>query len=237
MIGAARASSTREYQLLGTTTITSTGSQSATIPAGTLYVEIEIWGAGGGGAGRTQVGSRPATLYSAGGGGGGAYSKKTYRTSDIQSGDTLNFTVGAGGAGGVAGIPGTSGTVGGTTTLDTHKRGASTIETFSVSAGGGAGSIACSTICSTASGGVASGGDINTNGGIGDSGAGVFADGADGGDGANGGAGGSGATSVTPAGAGTQPGGGGGGGGGFPTGNRINGAAGADGKVIVRAYG
>jgi len=51
MIGASRASSTRSYQLLATTTITSTGS--VTIPAGTLFTEIECWGAGGGGAGRT----------------------------------------------------------------------------------------------------------------------------------------------------------------------------------------
>ena len=48
-LGAHRASSTREYQLLDKKTIDSTGSQSYSIIAGTLYLEIEMWGAGGGG--------------------------------------------------------------------------------------------------------------------------------------------------------------------------------------------
>ena len=79
MIGASRAASTRQYQLLSTETITSTGSQDATIPAGTLFIEIEMWGAGGGGAGRTQTGNRPVIYYGQGGGGGGAYLKKRYQ--------------------------------------------------------------------------------------------------------------------------------------------------------------
>ena len=44
----------RVPRLISTTDITSTGSQNYTIPAGTIYLEIEIvGGGGGGGAGRT----------------------------------------------------------------------------------------------------------------------------------------------------------------------------------------
>ena len=100
MLGASRAASTREYQLLDTGTITSTGSQSYIIPAGTLYLEIEVWGAGGGGgAGGTYSGRGPTAYQGGGGGGGGAYCKHKYQPSDMQVNDTLNFTVGAGGAG------------------------------------------------------------------------------------------------------------------------------------------
>ena len=55
-LGAGRATSTREYQLLDTGTINSTGTQQYTIPAGTLYLEIEMWGGGGGGAVRNPSG-------------------------------------------------------------------------------------------------------------------------------------------------------------------------------------
>lgn len=43
MIGVSRASSTRSYQLLATTTITSTGSQTYTVPVGMVYAEVELW--------------------------------------------------------------------------------------------------------------------------------------------------------------------------------------------------
>ena len=76
MIGASRAASTRQYQLLSTETITSTGSQDATIPAGTLFIEIEMWGAGGGGAGLMNSGGGRPTYYAQNGGAGGAYLKK-----------------------------------------------------------------------------------------------------------------------------------------------------------------
>ena len=49
-LGTSRATSTREFQLLNTGTITSTGTQSYTIPAGTFYLEIELWAGGGGGS-------------------------------------------------------------------------------------------------------------------------------------------------------------------------------------------
>ena len=66
MLGASRATSRREYQLLDTGTITSTGSQSYTIPAGTLYLEIEVWGAGGGGgAGGGATPPQSATMIDA----------------------------------------------------------------------------------------------------------------------------------------------------------------------------
>ena len=56
-LGAGRAASTREYQLIDTGIITSTGGQTYTIPAGTRYLEIEMWGAGGGGGGtKAEIG-------------------------------------------------------------------------------------------------------------------------------------------------------------------------------------
>ena len=57
MLGASRATTTRAYQLLSTTNITSTGAQTYTIPAGVRYLEIEMWGAGGGGGAMTSTGS------------------------------------------------------------------------------------------------------------------------------------------------------------------------------------
>ena len=94
MLGASKATTTREYQLLQTNVMTSTGSQSLSIPAGVHYLEIECWGAGGGGGGKNTVGGgRGSTTYGGGGGGGGAYIKKTYHgAANMQAGDTLNFT-------------------------------------------------------------------------------------------------------------------------------------------------
>ncbi|MDP6770732.1 MAG: hypothetical protein QF704_08570 [Anaerolineales bacterium] len=245
-LGAARAASTRAYQLLDTGTITSTGSQSYTIPAGTLYLEIEIWGAGGGGgAGGSQSG-RSGTAYQAGGGGGGgAYCKHKYQPSDMQASDTLNFTVGAGGArdtsiGGMGG-----GTNGANTTLDTHKRSTTTITSFGVDANGGKGGLsgfAFSVGGLDGDGGTASGGsETNTSGedgGARPSQSGSTHSGPDGGDGANGGAGGDGGvtsfSSDQYAGNGVVPGGGGGGG---ASSSEVYGGTGAKGKVIVKAYG
>ena len=238
MIGASRASSTRSYQLLATTTITSTGSQSATVPAGTLFIEIECWGAGGGGAGRTQItAGKITTYYGQSGGGAGAYLKKKYQISNMQVNDTLNFTIGAAGSGGPVS---TNGGAGGNTTLDTHKRSATTITTFSVSAGGGVGAVASTGFFAATSGGSASGGDTNTSGGNATAGGGAGGDGGAGGTAPNGGAGGAGGVKSSNAIAqdGVSPGGGGGG----ARGENVNGVGnlggdGANGKVIVKYYG
>lgn len=248
MLGVGKAVSTKAYQLLNTGTITSTGSQSYTIPLGTQYLEIEMWGAGGGGAGRNVVGSgRSASNYAGAGGGGGSYLKKTYYgAADMQVSDTLNFTVGAGGA---AGGANTAGSAGGHTTLDTHKRSTTAITTFSnVRAGSGGGGAVGNALDTTANGGNAGsavGGDINTNGNAGADVTGSVGSqsGSNGGDGADpdGGDGGNGALFgfglAGPAQAGTAPGGGGGGGNVSGIGANNVGKAGGNGKVIVKAYG
>ena len=247
-LGAARAANTRQYQLLNTGTITSTGSQTYSIPVGTLYLEIEMWGAGGGGGAKTALGSgRSATRYSGAGGGGGAYLKKTYYgATDMQATDTLNFTIGAGGAGGAVD---NAGAAGADTSLDSHIRTfpfLTTITTFSnVEAGGGGGGGIATGLDITANGGYAGtaiNGDINTSGNKGEDVASAGQNfGAAGGAGADpdGGAGGAGANPlpVANAVAGTQPGGGGGGGRNAGIGSGILGANGGDGKVIVKAYG
>jgi|3_EtaG_2_1085321.scaffolds.fasta_scaffold83271_1 hypothetical protein len=248
MLGASKATTTREYQLLDTGTITSTGSQSYTIPAGTLYLEIECWGAGGGGGGRyIEPGPRGYSYYAGAGGGGGAYFKYTYYgDQDMLANDTLNFTVGAGGVGGVTSVIGDlsdAGDTGVPTSLDTHKRSTTTINTFVISAGGGVGGES----------------DVSSYGGVGgapiwyvitpdayasgDAGTrAVGQNGGDGGDGAdpNGGAGGdggAGGVGATNADNGTVPGGGGGGANGSNWGSDHDSGSGADGKVIVKAYG
>jgi len=243
MLGASKATTTREYQLLDTGTITSTvGSQSYTIPAGTVYLEIELWAGGGGGAyGYEDVGRAGSTYYRGGGGGGGSYIKHIYYgAADMLAGDTLNFTVGAGGAKGTSFND--SGDNGGDTTLDTHKRSATVITTFTVDAGGGGGGrrptgFAAGQPNSEAGTATNEGNTTNTNGVAGEAMAivaGATDDGGDGGAGGNGGAGGGGATTGGSATAGTVP--GGGGGGGMPT-LDTDGEDGANGKVVVKAYG
>ena len=254
MLGIAKASSTRQYRLISTTNITSTGAQNYTIPAGVRYLEIEMWGGGGGGGAKTAIGSgRSAVRYAGGGGGGGGYLKKTYYgDEDMQASDLLTFIVGAGGAGGAVDNVGVEG---GTTTLVKHTRGFSTINGFDdvACSGGQYGAIGTSadSTANGGGGGDADGGDINTSGDDGDDvvnqcfGTGCHWQpfggiGGDGG-GAGGGVGGAGAKMLLPtstdAVAGTAPGGGGGGGSFQNTGNPRLGAAGGDGKVIVKAYG
>ncbi len=240
MLGASKGTTTREYQLLDTGTITSTGSQSYVIPAGTFYLEVEMWGGGGGGGAKETIGvGRGAAHYSGGGGGGGAYLKKTYYgASDMQASDTLNFSVGAGGAGGAVS---NAGMAGADTTLDTHKRSSTTITTFSSVEAGGAsgGAIAIEGGDLTANGGaggIAINGDINTSGNAGSDVTSADVGGA-GGAGASGGGGGAGAVTSTDALVGFQPGGGGGGGRNGGMGTVRLGADGAPGKVVVKAYG
>ena len=245
MIGASRAASTREYQLLSTTTITSTGAQSFTVPSGVVFLEVEMYGGGGGGGKGTAIVGRGSTQHTrGGGGGGGAYVRHRIRIADLRKDDTINFTVGSGGSSGTSlSDPGNDG---GDTTLDTHKRSSSTITTFSnITAGGGEGGKSASTFSfggNFSGGGEASGGNItNTNGSDGEEsnfqssafngGNGGDAGGPDGGDGGNGGTA---ASLGVLAGSGFAPGGGGGGGG-----STINtaGANGGTGKVIIKAFG
>lgn len=249
MIGAFRASSTRQYQLISTGTLASSGNdQTISIPSGTLYFEVEMWGAGGGGAGTHNVSQ--TTYYAQNGGAGGAYVKKTYKIENIKLDDTLVFDVGSAGSGGSSSAGGGDG---GDTEFVSQKRvvDRGTVEVRSqsdlgnLSAGGGGGAAGSfSTTSTLPSGGVSSGGDINTNGSTGGQRPGsTSSDGGDGGNGANGGAGGDGGD-VTFRGNpgsngsnGTSPGGGGGGAASNSTASVDDGGDGADGKVVVKFYG
>ena len=246
MIGASRAASTRQYQLLLTGTLASSGNnQTISVPTGTVYFEVEMWGAGGGGAGTQNVSQ--TTYYAQNGGAGGAYVKKTYRVENVRTADSLVFNVGAGGDGGDG-----AGDDGGQSKFVSQIRGSpfsTVIKNFatlgSLSADGGDGAAASfSTTATLASGGVASGGDININGSDGGQRPGsTSSDGGDGGNGANGGAGGDGgdvASKGNPGSdgsVGVSPGGGGGGAASNSSASVDDGGDGADGKVVVKFYG
>ncbi|SMD45726.1 hypothetical protein SAMN00777080_4388 [Aquiflexum balticum DSM 16537] len=67
--------------------ITTTGSGEFIVPDGVTSITVEVWGAGGRG------GSRTAGSNAYGGGGGGAYSQSTF---SVTSGQSFNYSVGAG---------------------------------------------------------------------------------------------------------------------------------------------
>jgi hypothetical protein len=68
-----------------TQTITTSGSNTFTVPAGVTSITVEVWGAGGRGGSRTSSGA-------AGGGGGGAYSRSVLTVTPGQ----VNYYVGFG---------------------------------------------------------------------------------------------------------------------------------------------
>lgn len=245
MIGASRAASGRAYQVLSTTNITSTGTQTYTIPSGVVFIEVEMYGAGGGGGVGSVVSGRGGSSHTNGqGGGGGAYVKHQIRITDLRKDDTLTFTVGAGGAKGANAS--SMGSDGGDTQLTLHKRSSSTITTFSdIIAGGGEGGRSATALGDglRGEGGVAQNGNlVNTDGGDATnrtSGSGTALAGTDGGDGANpdGGNGGGGGTEDalgSAAAVGQVPGGGGGGG---ASQNNTAANDGGAGKVIIKAFG
>ena len=247
MIGASRAASGRAYQVLSTTNITSTGTQTYTIPSGVVFIEVEMYGGGGGGGVGAVVSARggSSTHTNGQGGGGGAYVKHKIQIVDLRKDDTLTFTVGAGGGAGINTI--NHGVDGGDTQLTLHKRSSSTITTFSdIIAGGGEGGRSAQAPGGglRGEGGVAENGNlVNTDGGDATnrtSNSATVLNGTAGGAGADpdGGDGGSAATSNgsfgAAASAGDVPGGGGGGG---ASSVSTAGADGANGKVIVKAFG
>lgn len=194
--------------LAAVTTTYNSGSGTYT-PTFTGNLRVQCWGGGAGGAGGTG-----------GGGGGGAYSESTI---SVTNGVGIAYSVGAGGAGGT--LPG-AGVAGGDTTFGTTTvvaKGAT--NPFGGAAGSGTGSTKFS-------GG--NGGSGPTGGAGGGSSAGTAANGNNGQDAASGGAG---ATAPTGGGnggaggavpvAGTAPGGGGG------NGTGVNGAAGANGRIVL----
>tara|TARA_Y100000004_G_scaffold196814_1_gene268212 strand:- start:551 stop:1348 length:798 start_codon:yes stop_codon:yes gene_type:complete len=265
MLGAGTAAVTKDIQLLSTTNITSTGSQTYNIPSGTQYLDIEMWGGGGGGGyGNASVGRSGSAYQNGGGGGGGGYVKYRYYAtdtgiSDPETTDKLYFTVGEGGQGWLPNVSGAAAEDGEDTTLDTHKResseGVFTLVTFdTVIAGRGQGG---SNAFKVALGGDSDGG-IGSVGTDDDGGQGLSVTVANGSDGQvrdsqsasqmsgnnggdAGGSGGDGGTAAHYSGqeatVGAQPGGGGGAGAGIQIGNARNGADGGHGQVTIKAYG
>jgi len=175
MIGAARGAQGRNYQLLATNQFTTGGTQSYSIPAGTSYLSVELWGGGGGGAGGRSVGERPAARLGGGGGGGGGYARYTMyggqpktgffagctsNNFDMQAGDLLVLYVGAGGIGGNNGVNGAAGT---STSIIKHTRNGITVLDhdsltaslfYSVVAAGGNGGLTATTVPNGGTGGI-----------------------------------------------------------------------------------
>ncbi len=165
-----------------TTTITTTGAGSWTVPCDVTSITVEAWGAGGAGGGSTTNND------SGDGGGGGGYTNNTFA---VTSGQVINYTIGAGGNGST-----NNGADGGNTTF------------LSLTANGGTGGNRNGGGI-TGIGGTASGGTTNMTGSNGT--AGGTNTGGWGGWGANGGAGGAGQNNGNGT-DGAAPGGGGGGG-------------------------
>ena len=160
-----------EYRAPGTYTISQASNYA--------YVRIQMWGAGGGGAGaniqETSGGDVGTQLGGAGGGGGGAYGDIIIPY-DIAANSTLSATIGTGGAGGVGGFISTStqitttltsdetngraainGTAGTATSLSLTTNGASLFTaSWSVGGGGGGGTTNTTTAGSSGTAGTIS---------------------------------------------------------------------------------
>jgi len=223
---------------------TSNGAvQTFTVPFGVSSITIEVWGAGGGGAGAATTNGRA-------GGGGGAYSRTTLATT---SGTNYSLVVGQGGVG-----TSNPGGAGGNSSFYTAP---STIHALAAGGGGGngntggaGGTVAASTGTTRFAGGAGGTGITTGSGGGGGGSAGAGGAGGAGGNGSAGtGAGGTGgaagatATGFNPgaiggtggtrgntnATTGTTPGAGGGGRSSNATNVNRNGAAGANGRVVI----
>jgi hypothetical protein len=136
---------------------TFTASGTYTPTTGMKYCTIEVQAGGGGSGGVTQSIASNCTL--AGGGGGGGYARKTVPSATI--GASQSVTVGAGGTAGAN--TGTNGGTGGTSSVGSI-----------VSATGGLGGAGAASYATTyqqvpSSGGNGSSGDVNVNGGTGNS--------------------------------------------------------------------
>lgn len=223
---------------------TSNGAvQTFTVPFGVTSITVEAWGGGGGGAGAATTNGRA-------GGGGGAYSRTTLATT---SGTTYSLVVGQGGVG-----TSNPGGAGGSSSFYTAP---STIHVLAAGGGGGngntggaGGTVAASTGTTRFAGGAGGTGITTGSGGGGGGSAGAGGAGGNGGNGSAGtGAGGiGGAAGATAAGlnpgaiggtggtrsntnatVGTVPGAGGGGRSSNVISVNRNGAAGANGRVVV----
>jgi len=122
------------------------GSFTWTVPAGCYRIVAECWGAGGGGGYGNST-----TLHGGGGGAGGGAIKSW----DVTPGDTVNVVVGGGGQGGL-GPTDANGANGANSTVTI---GATSIIGYGGQGGQGGGSRFGGV------GGIASGGDVNLEGG------------------------------------------------------------------------
>lgn len=207
------------------TVISTAGAGTYNTPAGCRAIDVICIGGGGGSAG-AGTGSSTATI--SGGGGSGAYARKLISPPAA----SYSYTVGAAGTAG-ASTP-TAGGAGGTSTFGTSL----------LSAPGGNGSPvgpAAGTTDIVATGGiggaVATGGDINASGSMGNMGhrlTGTTGVSGGGGDSVLGGGG----NGRSTAGVGSvgDPGTGGGGGGSFATSTAQAGAAGSAGVIVITEY-
>lgn len=188
-----------------TTSITTSGSGTFTVPCGVTSLTVEAWGGGGAGGGSSNN-----SFGGGAGGGSGAYVKGTYT---VTPGTVIPYYVGNGGTG--------------ITNSDGGDAEATTITSLGISSGGGKGGKKNSG--AVGAGGLATGGTTtNTNGTNGaSSGTNI---GGNGGTAPNGGAGGAG-RSNNDGDNGTAPGGGGGGGEGL-TSSQQKGGNGGNGKII-----
>ncbi len=234
-----------------TTTTSTTGNSSITVPTCVSYLTVQCWGGGGAGSG---TGGGSSGLSGAGcsssgygnGGAGGSYSNKTI---SVTSGSSYNYTVGVGGTAGSNVAPGGAGGAGGSTFFGNSSAGNSTgSSVIAVGGVGGAAGSSSTTSLGSTSGSLGDvmykGGDgaakTGSSGGGGGAGSGSSANGASassgtGGTGANGG--GTGANAgATNGSAGTQPGGGGSGGTNSSATCRSGGAGGAGQISITYNY-
>ncbi len=264
-IQSVRGATNRTAVLLSTTTITTPGATTYTLPTGTQYLDIELrGGGGGGGSGRTATSGRAIVGYGGGGAGGGEYVRDLfYGNGLMQGGDVLNLVVGRGGTAGINTVSGRTGAAGIASQVVSHTRNGSTLANnglthdtgiyvasygvfYSISAAGGFAGKPASAIPAGAGQNFAVSWDVDQatarvigSDGQNNSGTTTTSPGGSGGAGASGGGiGGRGATAATGLGTtGSAPGGGGGGGFGSAAGAAVQGTTGADGQIVIKAYG
>ncbi|HYE32116.1 MAG TPA: fibronectin type III domain-containing protein [Methylomirabilota bacterium] len=114
-----------------------TGNSVWTVPPGVTSIEVECWGAGGGGGASYNPYGAPGSAYY-GGGGGGSGEYRRVKQIAVTAGEELTLVIDQGGAGGgLSGASPTPGADGGATIL---KRGSTALVTAMGGKGGGQGS-------------------------------------------------------------------------------------------------
>lgn len=138
-----------------TTTLTSPGVTSYTVPAGVTYIKVKAWGGGGGG------GAGGGTGANGGAGGGGAYATGIV---PVTPGEVLSVSVGYGAGGGTRATSGGGGGGGGESGIRRTDAGTTALVIAGAGAGGGGARAASG---SNGGAGGAGGGVVNTYGGTG----------------------------------------------------------------------